>query len=177
MLAGCGKSQSLPNRKPTKEELAIKARKEIPGEISGLGWRIHWFNRSTTGNRALQPVIIADSSHGSINDPANPTIILYDVAAKIFREGAQTGTIHAPVIAANQRDKILTATGGVTLTSATEPPDTVITGDAMTWDTSKNKLVVTGNARAVVTRPDEKPDTTTGDRLVFDTKLKELRNE
>ena len=104
-------------------------------------------------------------------------ITLYDVVAKVFRDGAQTGTLNAPVVAANQRDKVLFATGGVKLTSNTDPPDTVVTGDAMRWDTTRNTLVVTGNARAVVVRPGQKPDTTTGDTLVFDTKLKELRNE
>jgi len=174
---GCGKSHAVPNRVPTKEELALKAKKEIPGEITGKVWHIRWLNRAATGKRDLQTVALADAAHGAINDPANPTITLYDVFAKVFREGLQTGTIHAPVATANQRDKVLIATGGVKLTSITDPPDTVVTGDAMRWDTTKNLLIVTGNARAVVLKPGQKPDTTTGDKLIFDTKLKELRNE
>lgn len=176
-LCGCGKSNAVPNRKLTKAELELRAKKEIPGEISGTGWHIRWLNPAATGKRGLQTVVLADSAHGAISDPANPTISLYDVAAKIFRDGAQTGTVYAPLVAANQHDKVLLATGGVKLTSITDPPDTVVTGDAMRWDTTRNRLIVTGNARAVVLRPGRKPDTTTGDTLVFDTKLKELRNE
>ncbi len=177
IICGCGKSNAIPNRKPTKAELELKAKKEIPGEITGTTWHIRWLNPAATGNHDLQTVVLADSAHGSVSDPANPTITLYEVAAKIFRDGAQTGTVYAPVVAANQRDKVLLATGGVKLTSITDPPDTVVTGDAMRWDTTRNRLVVIGNARAVVLRPGQKPDTTTGDTLVFDTKLKELRNE
>jgi hypothetical protein len=177
MLCGCGKSHAAPNRKPTKAELALKAKKEIPGEITGNGWHIRWLSRAQTGKRDLETVALADAARGAINDPANPTITLYDVVAKVYRNGEQTGTINAPVMTANQTDKVLHATGGVRLTSITDPPDTVVTGDSMRWDTSRNKLVVTGNARAIVVKPGEKPNTTVGDRLVFDTKLKELRNE
>ncbi len=176
-LSGCGKSNAIPNRKPTKAELELKAKKEIPGEITGTSWHIRWLNPSPTGKHELQTVVLADSAHGAVNDPSNPTITLYQVAAKIFRDGAQTGTVYAPVVTANQRDKVLIATGSVLLKSITNPPDTVVTGDRMRWYTSRSRLVVMGNARAVVLRPGQKPDTTTGDTLVFDTKLKELRNE
>jgi hypothetical protein len=175
VAGGCNKSGPIKNRKLTKEELALKQRNEIPAEISGAVWRIRWYNRAT--NKRLLIVASADSARGEITDPNDPTLTLHDVTGTVYREGVKTATIRAPSVAADQTHKILHAVGGVRLTSVTDPPDTVITGDTMTWDTTKDKLVVLGNAHAVMQKPGQLADTTSGDRLVFDTKLKILRNE
>lgn len=175
---GCGKSKaSSQQHKPTKEELALKSRKEIPGSITGRKWLIRWFNRSQTGNKGLELVLVADAANGVINDPDNPTVLMHIVKANIYKDGVHTAVITAPTVKANQLQHTLWASGGARVTSITDPPDTVITSDSMTLDTNTNILVATGHATATTITPDKQKSSTSGDRLVFDTKLKEMRNE
>ena len=176
-VAGCGKPHRPTDKQLTPQEIALKRRKEIPAAITGREWRIRWFNRKTSGDRSLELVLLSDSSDGAITEPDNPTVLLHDVSARVYKDGVHTATIDAPVVTANQLTHTLIATGGAKVTSITDPPDTVITGDTMTLDTNTNILIATGRATATTIDAARRVSSTRGERLVFDTRLKEMRNE
>ena len=174
-LGGCGKPKPPPEKKLTRAEQEAKVHKEIPGSITGNGWHIHWFSRDPKiEDGASKPVLVADADQGEITNPDNPTIVLHTVTARIFRNGAPTCIVTAPLVKANQRDRTLFAYGGVTLTSLPDPPDTVITADSMIWDTHTSILKAIGHAHAR-TIVAGKPGTMSGDRLIYDDKTKEVK--
>ncbi len=174
---GCAKRKNVVDKKPTKEELALKARKEIPGEISGRVWTIKWFKRSVKGNKALKLELVSYSSEGSITDPQNPTVLLHDVRAEIFLEGIHTATITADTMRGNQQEHELVATGHARVVSLTNPPDTVVTANTITFNTNTNIMIASGHATAMQKGAGNKTSFTQGDRLRFDSRLKEMRND
>ena len=174
---GCGKSHPVPKRELTAEEKAAKERKEVPGAISGKGWIIKIKARPQSGNGPLETVLQANAETGIIKDTHNLNAELTGVRAQLYQKGVQTATIFAPQASANQNAKTLLATGGVKVTSITDPPDTVVTADRLSWNANTNELIAIGNAHAVMHTPEGKERSTSGDKLYFDTRLKEIRNE
>lgn len=174
-LGGCGKPKPPPEKPPTKAEQQAKAHQEIPSSVSGKGWQLHWLTRDPKKDDGdSKPVLVADADWGEITNPDNPTMELHIVTAHIYRNGAATCIVTAPIVRANQRDRTLFATGGVTLTSLTDPPDTVITSDTMIWDTHTSILKAIGHAHAR-TQVGGKPGTMSGDVLIYDNKTQEVR--
>jgi hypothetical protein len=174
---GCGKSHPPQKRELTPEEKAAKERKEVPGAISGKGWVINIKSLPQQGDGPMETVLHADADAGLIKDPHDLNVSLTGVTARLYQKGQYSASIKAPEASANQRDKTLVATGGVTVTSVTDPPDTVITSDKLYWNAKTNEMIAIGNAHAVMHTPEGKIRSTSGDRLSFDTRLKEIRNE
>ncbi len=145
--------------------------------LSGTGWNIKIQSRGQHGSGPLEIVLQAKADTGEVRDPHDLTVQLKGVRAQLYHEGLHTATITAPIASANQKQKTLIAEGGVTVTSLTDPPDTVVTSDKLYWNAAHNELVAEGHARAVMRTHEGGIRSTTGDRLYFDTKLKEIRNE
>ena len=169
---GCGKPNPLVKKLETP--LAKKPPKpELPGELTGKGWHIPWYTRDPKNpNGPLIPVLIADAKRGEIVNTANATLLLRDVHAKMFHNGIQSADIQAPQVTANQGEGMFVGTGGVTVRSLTDPPDTVITGDRITWKMKTRQLVAEGHAHITNRSAGGKVSTLDGNRITFDTALK-----
>ena len=95
------------------------------------------------------------------------TIQLQDVNATLYYADKPSATIEAPHVTANQRDRIVIATGGVTIHSVLDldatnpakakPADTTVTADKMVWDSHTTRVVCTGNAHLVSKKPERSP--------------------
>lgn len=149
----------------------------MTGEISGSNWHIPWTVRDAKG-RAI-PALIADARQGEMNNlDASYSMRLHGVRAKLYQEGVHAADIVATQVDANSEDHLIVGTGGVRVTSLTNPPDTVVTADNITWDPRTFKMVAVGHAQ-VTQRPQNggTPITETGGRITFDTKFKKIKIE
>lgn len=178
-MPGCSPSRAkqiaIKNKNAAEKQEKAKE-PDVPGEVHGLGWRIRWRERDPKDpqNRTI-PTLDADSERGRmINKGKEEVAILEDVHARLYREGKLAARITAPTITTRRGEKAVVGTGGVTLTSITDPPDTVVTADSISWNTDTSKIVATGNAFLTRHRKDSPPDTTNGNRIVFDTRLKDF---
>lgn len=102
-----------------------------------------------------------------------PTLVLNRVRATLFREGVRSAAIQATRITANQRERILVGTGGVTVTSLTTPPDAIVTADKVTWNSRDNRITAVGHAH-LIRRPagGGMPFEHRGGRITFPADLK-----
>jgi hypothetical protein len=168
--AGCGKPKQSAEETPDRKKREL----ELPGQVSGKGWHIPWRMRDPKHpNGPPIPVLIADAKSGVLtNDEENPTVLLRDVRARLFRNGKHTADIAAPEVTADQKERLVIGRGGVTFVSLTNPPDTVVTADKITWDTRQSKVFAEGNARVTRRHKDGQTDTTIGNRITFDAGLK-----
>lgn len=143
---------------------------DIPGRVTVEGVHIPFRMRDPKHpNGPPIPVLIADARTGTIeNQSDNPAGSLNDVRAKLYRAGEPAANLIAPHMTANLKEKIIIATGGVTLTSLTDPPDTVITADRMTWDTRTSKIVATGHVHAKGRTKDGTPFEQSGGTFTID---------
>lgn len=175
--AGCnGKKTSLNQQTDAeKRKSAHDAFADLPGTVTGTGWHIHWRSRANeTATAIAEPVLEADAQSGAMADTAdknNITAQLFRVRARLYRNGIHTADVEAPEATANQQTRIVIGTGRVTVRSLTNPPDTVVTADQITWNANTNGIVAEGNA--VVTR---RPPTglailQRGNRIIFDSRL------
>lgn len=149
----------------------------LTGEISGTNWHIPWTIRDAKG-KAI-PALIADARQGEMNNlDESYTMRLRGVRAKLFQAGVHAADIVAAQVDANSDDHLIVGTGGVRVTSLTNPPDTVITADKLTWDPRSYKMVAVGHAR-ITQRPRNGgvPITQTGGRITFDTKFQKIEVE
>ena len=170
LAGGCRKPKTGAGETPDKKKNGL----ELPGRVSGKGWHIPWRMRDPKNpNGPPIPVLIADARSGVLtNDEENPTVLLRDVRARLYRNGKHTADIAAPEVTANQKERRIVGRGGVTFVSITNPPDTVVTADQITWDTKQSKVVAEGHARVTRRHKDGQTDTTTGSRITFDAGLK-----
>lgn len=146
----------------------------LTGEITGTNWHIPWMIRDANG-RAL-PALIADAHEGEMNNLDDSyTMRLHGVQAQLFQAGVHAADIVAAQVDANSDDHLIIGTGGVRVTSLTNPPDTVVTADKITWDPRSSKMVAVGHAK-VTQRPRAGgvPITQTGGRITFDTKFQKI---
>jgi hypothetical protein len=162
---------------PVKASDATQAKKpakaELPGQLTGKGWHISWLTRDPKNPNGPQiPVLSADADRGEIMNTATPALRLWNVHARMFHNGIQSANITAPQVTASQGDWIFIGTGGVTVESLTDPPDTVITGDKVTWNMKIKRLLAEGHARLTHRAPDGKVSMAEGNRITFDTALK-----
>ena len=172
LLNGCTKPVT-PAQAAAKIKIVKPVKTELPGKLSGAGWHIPWFTRDPKNpNGPLIPVLIADAKHGEIMNTQTATLRLRDVHAKMYRNGIQSADIKAPQVTVNQGDWIFVGTGGVTVRSLADPPDTVITGDKVTWKVKSKELVAEGNAYIEHREKDGKLSTAHANRITFDTALK-----
>jgi hypothetical protein len=175
-VAGClapPKSGVGPHVSPAAQKKAASAPTEpqLPGKVSGKGWQIRWRRRNPKSPAGAPiPVLFADAKSGAlVNDTDTGTARLQQVHARIFQDGKLSADVEAAQVTANQRDGIILGTGGVTIHSMTDPPDTVITSDRMTWDTHTNKLIAEGNANVRHRALDGTVSTSSGGRVIYDT--------
>lgn len=150
------------------------ADQNLTGEISGTNWHIPWTIRDAKGRHV--PALIADAREGEMNNlDASYSMRLHGVQAQLFQEGVHAADIKAAQVDANSDDHIIIGTGGVRVTSLTNPPDTVITADKITWDPRSFKMTAVGHAQ-VTQRPRNGglPITQSGGRITFDTKFQKI---
>ena len=172
-VGGCAGVKPPAKPKPADAKVKKPAKSEQFGKLTGRGWHIPWYTRDPKNpNGPLIPVLIADAKEGAIINTAKATLQLRDVQARMFRNGIQSADIIAPNVTANQSESVFVGTGGVTVRSITDPPDTVITGDKVTWNMKTKVLVAEGHAHITNRTPDGKTSTAEGNRITFDTALK-----
>lgn len=173
------------NGKPSAAQQAKKAGKakteqdakaDLPGEVNGKGWRIRWKERDPDHpDDRSRPLLDADAENGKLLDQGKDDLMLLEnVKAKLYRDGKLSARIEAPEMTAQRNQRVVTGMGGVTLTSLTDPPDTIVTADKMAWDTRTSKIVATGNVYLTRTPPKGAATTQTLSRLTFDTRLKDF---
>jgi lipopolysaccharide assembly outer membrane protein LptD (OstA) len=150
--------------------------------VQGKGWRIFWRTQDAkqTAPERATPVLIAEAQRGElINDDAIPAVRLIGVRAKLFRDGVHSANMTAGQIEANRKERRVVGTGGVTIRSLTNPPDTVIIADTLTWDTSADQIIAEGNA--TVRKPARRGAlpflAENVQRVRFDTRLEKFRIE
>ena len=162
-------------------------KKELPGAVRGTGWHIPWYAPDPKNPKAgLQRVLIADAREGAMGSKKDVlTIQLQDVNATLYYADKPSATIEAPYVTANQRDRILIATGGVTIHSVLDPDaanptqakpaDTTVTADKMVWDSHTTRVVCTGNAHLVSKKPGMPVTDSFSDVIIYDTKTRDTR--
>ena len=149
----------------------------MTGEVSGTNWHIPWTIRDAKGR--IVPVMTADARVGEMNNlESSYTMRLHGVQAKLFQEGVHAADVVAAQVDTNSDDHVIIGTGGVRVTSLTNPPDTVVTADKITWDPRSFKMTAVGHA-LVTQRPRNGglPITQSGGRITFDTKFKKIKVE
>lgn len=169
LLAGCGKAHPLQDR-PDSHAAEDKS-SYIPGEIHGRGWHIPWHARDPKNPHGPPiKVLTADAQTGSMaQQDTNIVLRLQHVHAKLYQEGKPAAIVDAGEITTDRDSKVVIGTGDVTVTSLTDPPDTVITADKMTWDQSTSKVIAIGNVHARQRKRNGQPSADTySDRMEYD---------
>ena len=150
--------------------------KNLTGELRGTKWHIPWSIRDAKGK--LVPALIADARQGEMSNLDDSySMRLHGVKAKLFQEGVHAADIVAAQVDANSEDKMIVGTGGVRVMSLTNPPDTVVTAEKITWDPQSFKLVAVGHAKVTQRPPKGIPITQSGGRITFDTKFQKIKVE
>jgi hypothetical protein len=177
-LLACGgcKKLSFPQKAKADKPDDHAAKADLPGGVTGEGWHIHWETPDPAHPGSVLTLMDADARRGEMADSdEDDTVLLYDVRAKLYRNGKYVANIVAPTATASQHRKTVDGSGGVTLVSVSDPPNTVVTADTMNWNINTDKIVATGHAH--ITRSakgNEKPFTQTGDKVIYDTKRKDF---
>ena len=171
LLPGCVNPvppQALKRQAAEKKEPA-----PIPARIDGKIWHIQWKSRDKTkiGANSL-PVLTADAETGEFTTDTDPPAIgLNTVQAQIFQGGRHVANVTAARIDANRSDETIYGSGGVTIYSLVNPPDTTITADSMQWETDGSRLIAEGGAK--LTRPargKQQAFSQSGNRIIYDMK-------
>lgn len=115
------------------------------------------------------------------------TVHLRDVHATFYNEGQPSATLNAPAVTTNERDRILIATGGVTIHSVLDPmtapgqkakrADTTVQSDKVVWDSHTTQVVCTGNARLFRTQPGSPDVSSQSNRILYDTAKRTFRSD
>ena len=129
-LSGC--VNPIPPKALKQQAAEKKEPAPIPARIDGKVWHITWNSRNTakTGAKSL-PVLTADAQTGEFTSDTDPPAIgLNTVQAQIYQDGRHIANLTAARIDANRGDETIHGSGGVTIYSLVNPPDTTITADA-----------------------------------------------
>ena len=165
---GCGKYRGQQDNR--QQDAAHDAKTYVPGGIHGHGWHIPW--RVADPKHPNGPplkVLIADADDGSMaHQDDNILLHLEHVHAKLFRAGNAAALVQADEVTTDRNSKVVVGTGHVIVTSLSDPPDTVITSDKMTWDRSTSKVVAIGNVHARQTRAGKPSSDTYSERMEYD---------
>ncbi len=175
---GCKRSStaSYSGQNPGTVDADASAQK-LEGQITGVNWHIPWRVRNAAGKP--MPALIADAREGLMNSQDDSyTMRLRGVRAKLFQEGVHSADIVAAQVDANSDEHIIVGTGGVRVSSLTNPPDTVVTADKVTWNPNSHKMVAVGHAKVTYhPRTGGLPITQSGGRITFDMLLKKIEVE
>ena len=168
LLPGC--VNPVPPSALKKQAAEKKEPAPIPARIDGKGWHIQWKSRDTAkaGANAL-PVLTADAQTGEFTSDTDPPAIgLNGVEAQIFQNGKHVANVAAGRIDANRGDETIYGSGGVTIHSLANPPDTTITADSMQWTTDGSQLIAEGGARLTRLARGKTPAfSQSGNRIVY----------
>lgn len=74
-------------------------------------------------------------------------VILTDLSAKLYQDGRLAAALVAPKVEADERRRVLTATGGVTLKSL--DGGTVLTCEWIKWFARENRIVGNGGVKVI----------------------------
>jgi lipopolysaccharide assembly outer membrane protein LptD (OstA) len=144
---------------------------DLVGKVNGRGWYLPWYKRDPKKpNGPPIPVILAEAETGEITRRSdNPEIVMHVVRAKLFQKGVHAANIQAATVHADQQAEKIVATGRCRVVSLTNPADTVLTADKITWDTRNTNVIAEGHAR-VAKRPRDGgvPITQEGGKIVYD---------
>ena len=154
LFAGCGSRQSnTPSTKPpiskitesAKTTVANNAKPDEPAvkPIEDTGPKLEVSQRGVTLNWVEKGVLrmSATASKGQISE-ITKVGILFNFSAKLYDNGRLTTTMTAPKVIADTTNRIVTATGGVTLKSLDRK--TVVKAKWMKWYEKKQKVVGNG---------------------------------
>ena len=185
LLAGCGSRQSsTSSNKPTESVKTTVAGSKSKGNaktienakpdepavkpIEDTGPKLELSQRGVTLNWVEKGVLrmSATASKGQISE-ITKVGMLFNFSAKLYDNGKLTTTMTAPKVIADTTNRIVTATGGVTLKSLDRK--TVVKAKWMKWYEKKQKVVGNGGV-------DIKSDTWNVQSAAFiaDTALKNL---
>lgn len=174
----------------------------LPGEVRGTGWNIPWYApdpKNPKGPR--QRVLVADAKRGMMDSKKDVLAIhMSDVIATLYQADKPSATIIAPHVTTNEHDRIVIATGGVTIHSLIDPTadpkhplseqktslnskvnpnidsskvsDTTVTSDKMTWDSHTTTVVCTGNAVLIVKRTGSPDLKQYSNRIIYNTETR-----
>ena len=194
--------RKIQNKATNIKQVPFTRQANFPGEVRGTGWHIPWYApdpKNPKGPR--QRVLVADAKHGVMDSRKDVlTIHMSDVIATLYQADKPSATILAPHVTTNQRDRIIVATGGVTIHSlidptadpkhlpsgqqasgrseggtnvnTNQPSDTTVTADKMTWDSHTTTVVCTGNAVLIVKKPGSPDLTQYADRIIYNTETR-----
>ncbi len=157
LVAGCGKSpeparapqptnskpgqiSAKPKDRPAKEVDLTK--KETPDlKVSGQIVRISWEEKGKVSMKATAQEFSGNTISGEAT--------LKRVNARLFSNGKQTATIVAPLVQVDENSRVLTASGGVTLTTS-DPKSSIKTVKAswIKWYARDNRIVGNGGIKA-----------------------------
>ena len=187
-LGALGGSETAKLRVSQEAKKLADHKKELPGAVRGTGWHIPWYAPDPKNPKAgLQRVLIADAREGAMGSKKDVlTIQLQDVNATLYHADKPSATVEAPHVTANQRERVIIATGGVTIHAVfdpmadnpakAKPADTTITADKVTWDSHTTRVVCTGNAH-LVKRGGSLPIDSVSDIIVYDTETRKTHFE
>lgn len=188
---GCGKPKTESTKDVTANAEAAKpggsgkAAKdkttELPGAVRGTGWHIPWYAPDPKNpDGPPQRLLVADAKQGAMDsDKDVARIRLTDVQATLYHDGKPSATLDAPHVTTNERDRVIVATGGVTIHSLISPrnprrrvavpPDSTVTADKVVWDSHKPEVVCTGHARLISKQPGSPAIESYSEKIIYNT--------
>ncbi|MHB1459522.1 MAG: hypothetical protein ACYC0V_21635 [Armatimonadota bacterium] len=131
---GTGKSanQALPNKVNTTEDISLKANLKKA--------ELEWVDEK--GNHIWK----AGLKEGKALQSGNDTIVeIVDVKSSLFHDGRISATMDAPKVTADSRNRMLTASGGVKITSS--QGNGYFTAEKVVWKSKENKVYGYGDVR------------------------------
>ena len=172
VVTGCASQKSSP-----LPPLITKKKAELQlGKVAGKGWYLPWY-RLEKGKYV--PVLIANAENGDLlnktgwnarHQRQNYLIAKMNVVnAEMYSMGKHTLNVVAPHMTLNQKDNSLIGTGGCTVTSLQDPPNTVLTADRIEWKTDGRILRATGRTKLISQpKPQDAPLTQEGESTIYD---------
>ena len=170
-----------------KGKAAEEPKAELPGAVRGTGWHIPWYAPDPKHpNGPMQRVLVADAKQGAMDSDKNfARIRLTDVDATLYHDGKPSATLAAPYVTTNEHDRVIVATGGVTIhslidpttinTPKSKPADTTVTADKVVWNSHKTEVVCTGNALLIYKQAGSPDITQRSDVILYDTATQRFR--
>ena len=153
---GCGSQKS--GQIQTFSSTAKK--KKLDPQIGKVTWKggyFPWYTYDKDGNAT--PVMTAKAENGELltktglNNKRKPESYLLlkmnQVTASLYSKGKRSVDIQANAMTVDQRNNLVLGTGGCTLHSLQEPPNTTLTADRIRWKTTGRTIIAEGHAHLV----------------------------
>ena len=173
---GCGSQKS---GKPQTAPSSAKNKKLDPqiGKVAWKGGYFPWYTYDKNGNAT--PVMTAKAENGELvtktglNKKRKPESYLLlkmnRVTASLYSKGKRSVDIQAKQMTANQKEDSVIGTGGCTLHSLQEPPNTTLTADTFRWKTTGHTLIAEGHTHLEkLASPEQQKFVYKGDYLKYD---------